>query len=184
MNPVAKLIARKLLLAAVAEGERMVGAERGAAMSKSQRTEVVAVRHVCILIGREEMQVPIMTLSRWFQKDHSTVIKAARLARQRLHREPWRSLHAALVAFVRERRTGEDESAPETETPRTVAKSGARQAARAPAPKQPKTVSCIQSQEPGAGDDRDWWVKCNARFVTRMRQVHPEREIAIRRAGA
>src|SRR5690606_36954284 len=31
---------------------------------------------------------------------------------------------------------------------------------------------------------REWWDKNDRRFVTRMRQLHPEREVAIRRAGA
>lgn len=180
--PLTRAAARKLLLAAVTEGEKMIGAERGAAMSKSQQADVVAVRHVCLLIGREELQVPIMTLSRWFDQDHSAVIKAVRLAQQRLHREPWRSLHARLAAFVRERSAGAERSVPETRKPQAVAEPVKRQVGRTSAPKQPKTNSGDQSQAPGAGSDRDWWVKCNARFVERMRQVHPEREIALPRA--
>lgn len=172
MRAVPKLMARSLLLAAAQEGERLVqSATTKEGLPLAPMRKRAAVIHVCIAIGHDRLGLPVMVLARLFRRSHSVVVRAVREMPGRLSREPWESLHRDLSAFVESRlATG----------------AGAEME---PRPIEEEEVRGEGGAAADADDDdvwlgREWWDKNDRRFVTRMRQVHPEREVAIRRAGA
>lgn len=168
MTAMTKLQARALLMAAVREAEHRLGFEAGAILSERRHKPVARARQIIMLIGIDECGFTTTQLGRIMRRDHSTCVVGARVAREVIAHEPWRSLHADLVAFVRN-----GKPLPKPERPPVVAAPAPEKTAKPPR-KPPRIYS---SGGDGGWPDRDSAERQNQAFVRAMRRAHPEREI-------
>lgn len=176
MTAMTKLQARALLMAAVREAEHRLGFEAGAILSERRHKPVARARQIIMLIGIDECGFTTTQLGRIMRRDHSTCVVGARVAREVIAHEPWRSLHADLVAFVR---NGKPLPKPAPEP------------AAEPAVKSEPVAETISREPPPTGEratpadvwpvwpDREYYNRMNAAFVRAMRLAHPEREIIL-----
>lgn len=167
-----KLEAKTRLLAAMRLAEAWLGLEAGAIRSERRHKPVAAARQVIMLIGLDELGFSTTQLGRIMRRDHSTVCVGARAARALVEVEPWSSLHADLLGFIRADRMPA-EPAPCPEPP------------PAPAAKpEPAAVAEAGGELWPVWPGRDYYERHNRAFVAAMRAAHPEREREIGRAPA
>lgn len=172
MTALARLEAKRLLMRVIGEAERRLRIEAGGVLSDRRHTGALRARQIIMLIGVEEMGLAVKPLARMLRRDHSTVVRGARKARELIGQEPWRSLHAALVAFLE---AGCPLAAPEPGPDPFEAMADEPMAAPAP---------LHASRDDGAWPDPAACARQDRAFVAAMRRAHPEREREIRRAPA
>lgn len=164
-----RLEAKRLLMRVIDEVEQRLGLESGAIISDRRHKRDVMARQLIMLIGVEEMGLTLTPLGRMLRRDHTTVMWGIRKARVFVAQEPWQSLHAELVAYVRH---GTPVTQPAPPEPEELA------------PDEPPAEPSRLTSARGGGDwpDRAACERQNAQFLAAMRRAHPEMEREIRRA--